>query len=285
MRDTLLGVRRLERLSYYEYYDKTFITHFGDSSGDSDVCLCPVSAKHQRKSETQRPSVGLYPTSDFAHHLFGGSVFDYTLCTVRAENETRGAAHGAGRATVGAYCKGVGEIGWICRLTFPRSTRRLRLSVRLRGSHPKSGGARVTVVRRLMRIVKTLVILAVAVAAVGVLALAVRSGSLSQRRELAAREYKAQGFQMVDGCNGGAAVEAAGQVFTIKQYLEDFTDSPAKDTNIIVQLQTALVIAQEKAKVLNDDCRRRGHCDTCPWKTNWATIKKALAGAEKEMSK
>ena len=33
----------------------------------------------------------------------------------------------------------------------PRSTRRLRLSVRIRGSHPKSSGARVTVVRHRSR--------------------------------------------------------------------------------------------------------------------------------------
>ena len=36
-------------------------------------------------------------------------------------------------------------------LTFPRSTRRLRLSVRFRGSHQESGGARVTVVWRAER--------------------------------------------------------------------------------------------------------------------------------------
>jgi hypothetical protein len=132
-----------------------------------------------------------------------------------------------------------------------------------------------------MRIVKTLLIVVAVVVAVAVLAVAVRLGSVSHRRAVAVREYEAQGFQMVEGCNGGAAVQADGQVLMLKQYLEDLTYPPVKDTNMVAQLQSALVVAQEKARVLSEDCRRRGHCDTYPWTTNWAVIKQALASFEK----
>ncbi len=63
----------------------------------------------------------------------------------------------------------------------------------------------------------------------------------------------------------------------IKQYLEEFSDS----TNMVAQLQSALVVAQEKARVLSEDCRRRGHCETYPWTTNWTVIKQALTAVEK----
>jgi hypothetical protein len=96
------------------------------------------------------------------------------------------------------------------------------------------------------------------------------------------QEYEAQGLQMVEGCNGGAAVGAQGQVHTINQLLEDFADASERETNIVVQLQSALVIAQEKLRILGDDCRRRGHRDTHPWKTNWATIDQTLADAWKK---
>ena len=131
-----------------------------------------------------------------------------------------------------------------------------------------------------MRVVKKLVIVVVAVVALGTLAVAARLGPVSYRRVAAVRECRAQGFQMVEGCNGGAAVQADGQVYTIKQYLEEFSDSTTKDTNVITQLQGALVAAQEKARVLSEDCRRRGHCETYPWKTNWAVIREALRAYE-----
>jgi hypothetical protein len=133
-----------------------------------------------------------------------------------------------------------------------------------------------------MHILKKCGIVIAAAVAVGVFALAARIGVLSFRENSIMRQYKAHGFQILEGCNGGAAVQAAGQVLTIKQYLEDFADSPTTDTNLIIQLQTALVIAEEKAKVLSDDCCRRGHRDSYPWKSNWATIKQALAAAEKQ---
>ena len=132
-----------------------------------------------------------------------------------------------------------------------------------------------------MRIVKTLLIVVAAVVAVGVLAVAVRIGPLLYHRAVAEREYAAQGLQMVQGCNGGAAVQADGQVMMIKQYLEEFSYSPAKDTNMVAQLQNALVVAQEEARVLSDDCGKRGHCESHPWKTNWIVVSQALTAFEK----
>src|SRR5262245_14149232 len=114
-----------------------------------------------------------------------------------------------------------------------------------------------------MRIVKILIIAVAAAVAVGVLAI----GLLSYRRSAAVREYEAQGFQMVEGCNGGAAVQADGQVLMIQQYLEQIGNPSAEETNMVAQLQSALVVAQEKARVLSEDCRRRGHRETYPWKT------------------
>lgn len=98
-------------------------------------------------------------------------------------------------------------------------------------------------------------------------------------------QYKGQGFQMVNGCNGGAAVGADGEVHAIEQRLAWLRDTPEANTNVIIQLQKAYILAQEKARILGDDCRRRGHRDTHPWKTNWTTIKQALTASEKELEK
>ena len=132
-----------------------------------------------------------------------------------------------------------------------------------------------------MRIVKTLFVVMAAVVAVVVLAVAVRIGSLSYHRSVAVREYAVQGLQMVQGCNGGAAVQADGQVMMIKQYLEELTYPPVKETNMVAQLKNALAVAQEEARVLSDDCRRRGHCESHPWTTNWVVVSQALTAFEK----
>ncbi|MEI6197010.1 MAG: hypothetical protein WCS42_22065 [Verrucomicrobiota bacterium] len=128
---------------------------------------------------------------------------------------------------------------------------------------------------------KTLLIVVAAVVAVGVLAVAVRIGPVLYHRSVAEREYAVQGLQMVQGCNGGAAVQADGQVMMIKQYLEMLADSSTKDTNMVFELQSALVVAQEKARVLDSDCRKRGHCDSHPWRTNWIVVSQALTAFEK----
>jgi hypothetical protein len=88
-----------------------------------------------------------------------------------------------------------------------------------------------------MRVVKKLVIAVAAVGVVGALAIAAWLGPVLYRRAAAVREYRAQGFQMVEGCNGGAAVQADGQVLMIQQYLEQFSDS----SNLVAQLQGTLV--------------------------------------------
>ena len=99
-------------------------------------------------------------------------------------------------------------------------------------------------------------------------------------RILVERRYTAQGFQMIEGCNGGAANQADDQVRTIERRLQDFKGISNVGTNKIVQLQKAYVIAQEKALVLRNDCRNRGHRHTKPWKTNWATINQVLTATE-----
>jgi hypothetical protein len=131
-----------------------------------------------------------------------------------------------------------------------------------------------------MRIVKTLLIVVAAVAAVGVLAVSARIGAVWYHRTVAEREYAAQGLQMMQGCNGGAANQAEGQVTMINQYLEMLADSPVRDTSMVFQLQGALVVAREKARVLDGDCRRRGHCGSHPWRTNWIAVNQALTAFE-----
>jgi len=86
---------------------------------------------------------------------------------------------------------------------------------------------------------------------------------------------------MVRGCNGGAAIQAAGEVLTLQQELDEFADVTGVKTNVIVQLRDALVIAQEKARVLSEDCRRRGHRESYPWKTNWVVVNQALTASKK----
>lgn len=114
----------------------------------------------------------------------------------------------------------------------------------------------------------------------GVLVCTGRIAWLSFRQYSVVREYKAQGHQIVDGCNLGAANVANGQVYTIKQRLEEFAASRKQNTNMIAELQNALVIAQEKHRVLSRDCRLRGHRENHPWNTNWAAIKHALTASE-----
>ena len=109
-------------------------------------------------------------------------------------------------------------------------------------------------------------------------------GSFVVGRSLVEWEYKAQGIHMVDGCNGGAANQAYFEIHTLEQRLAELTNSPNADTNVVVQLQKAYLIAEEKERFLSDDCRRRGHCDAFPWKTNWGTIKQALTASDEALN-
>lgn len=106
-------------------------------------------------------------------------------------------------------------------------------------------------------------------------------GSILLGRSVVEWEYKVEGFQMVDGCNGAEANRAYFEVHTLEERLAELTNAPSTDNNLIVQLQKVYATAQEKRRVLSDDCARRYHCDTHPWKTNWATIDQALAASER----
>ncbi len=86
---------------------------------------------------------------------------------------------------------------------------------------------------------------------------------------------------MIDGCNGGAANGASASIHTLNQLLEVFADDPEVETNLIARLKNALPIAQEMEGVLRKDCAKRGHCDTYPWRTNWAVVRDAITAAYK----
>lgn len=99
------------------------------------------------------------------------------------------------------------------------------------------------------------------------------------------RAYRAQGLQLVNGCNGGAAVGADGEVRNIEQHLEMLSEERDANTNIIAQLQIAHAIAKEKARVLSKDCGRRSHRENHPWSTNWVIITQVLKASKAELFK
>ena len=96
-------------------------------------------------------------------------------------------------------------------------------------------------------------------------------------------KYSNQGFQVVEGCNGGASIQADFEVHDVQRLLGELAETPNADTDGITQLQKILVLAQEKARVLGDDCRWRGHRDTHPWKTNWATCRRDIEAAQQRI--
>jgi hypothetical protein len=102
-------------------------------------------------------------------------------------------------------------------------------------------------------------------------------------RSLVEKEYQAQGFQMVKGLKGinvEEAGDAGAQVWKLRErYMAARVRKEA--TNVIIQLKSAIAIAREKERVLNDDLDRRGECDTYPWKTNWAMIEEVLTASDK----
>jgi hypothetical protein len=102
-------------------------------------------------------------------------------------------------------------------------------------------------------------------------------------RALADRRYRTEGFRLVDGCNGGAANQADSEVRSLRQLLAELADTPNADTNEIAHLKEILTRAQEKAQVLSDDCRWRGHRGNYPWKTNWSGIRRELEAAKKRL--
>lgn len=101
-------------------------------------------------------------------------------------------------------------------------------------------------------------------------------------RSLVEKEYQAQGFQMAKGCNAVEASDASAQLYHLRERLIGFAHHRKEATNVIIQLRSAIAIAREKERVLNDDLDRRGLCcDTFPWKTNWAMIEEVLAASDK----
>ena len=93
-------------------------------------------------------------------------------------------------------------------------------------------------------------------------------------------KYNAQGLRLVEGCNAAAANMARFDLFDLDARLTKLKDSPGGDSNQIVRLQAAYSVAQEKFRILSDDCSRRGHRDNHPWKTDWGTIRQAFAASE-----
>jgi hypothetical protein len=100
-------------------------------------------------------------------------------------------------------------------------------------------------------------------------------------RSLVEKEYQAQGFEMVKGCNAVEASDASAQVYKLQERLIGFAHHRKEATNIIISIKGAIAVAREKERVLHDDFDRRGHCcDTYPWKTNWALIEEALRASD-----
>ena len=110
-------------------------------------------------------------------------------------------------------------------------------------------------------------------------------GSFLLDRTLADCKYKARGFQMVSGCNGGAANSAEFEIHEIDERLERLAGIPGVDTNVIIKLRNLRPIVQEKVRVLDEDCATRGHCENHPWKTNWSGIRQTLDLADHELFK
>jgi hypothetical protein len=99
--------------------------------------------------------------------------------------------------------------------------------------------------------------------------------------ELTEREYAAQGLQLAQGCNAAAANQAEFDLYAIDDRLAELTNAPDVDTKVVVQLRAARVVAEAAVRFTNDDCRRRGHRDSHPWKTNWTAVKIALEAADR----
>ncbi|MGZ5527848.1 MAG: hypothetical protein ACXWJB_04180 [Limisphaerales bacterium] len=103
--------------------------------------------------------------------------------------------------------------------------------------------------------------------------------SILLSKYMADRDYSKNGFQIVEGCNGAAANSAENDVYQLQRAMDQLNDS--RNTNILLQLKAAQMLAKEKANVLDADCRKRGHRENHPWKTNWSGIKQTLAAADK----
>jgi hypothetical protein len=88
--------------------------------------------------------------------------------------------------------------------------------------------------------------------------LPVLKGSLLVGHRFVEWQYKAQGLELVHGCNALAANMASFDVFIVRERLAELKDSPNADSNQIVRVENAYTAAQEKARILSDDCRGEG---------------------------
>lgn len=120
---------------------------------------------------------------------------------------------------------------------------------------------------------------------VSLLGIPASMGARLLNRPVEEMAYAARGFKMVSGCNGGAAVGADGDVRTIEQQLEILSDDQSMNAILISQLRSVQAMAKEKARVLSEDCGKRGHRENHPWKTNWAEIRQVIRASETEMFK
>ena len=99
-------------------------------------------------------------------------------------------------------------------------------------------------------------------------------------RQLEEWRYERHGIQLVQGCNLAAANTAEFDIYALNNRLSELTNSPVANSNKISLIQNVLPQAQERARILDEDCAWRGHRDSHPWKTNWIAIKQALAASE-----
>jgi hypothetical protein len=88
---------------------------------------------------------------------------------------------------------------------------------------------------------------------------------------------------LVQGCNAAAANRAKFDLYAIDDRLSELTNAPDADAKQILQLRAARTIAEEAVKLTDDDCRRRGHRDSHPWKTNWVAVKNALEDSDRAL--
>ena len=111
------------------------------------------------------------------------------------------------------------------------------------------------------------------------IALSVIKGSSLSSHTFVKWKYKAEGLELVHGCNALAANMASFDVSILRERLAKLKDSPNTDSNQIVRVENAYATAQDKARILSDDCKRRGHRENHPWKSNWDTIKQVSAAS------
>lgn len=99
-------------------------------------------------------------------------------------------------------------------------------------------------------------------------------------RQLEEWKYERHGIQLVQGCNLAAANTAEFDIYALTNRLNKLTAFPVANSNKISLIKNAIPLAQERVRLLDEDCAWRGHRDSHPWKTNWIAIKKALTASE-----